>query len=186
MELCSRGSLYHVLKEDKTIALTWYFIVFPANLYFFRDRFFSFSFDILYGIKTLHSWNPQILHRDIKTLNYLVNKDYVVKVCDFGLSRFNTSQNMQTMNKIVGTVNYLAPEVYTGETYTEKSDVYSLSIVLWEIIARWLNKRYCSPYEEFGFRFDWQILVAISQNNQRPTFPEKTPEKLKKAVQQAM
>jgi serine/threonine protein kinase len=48
----------------------------------------------------------------------------IPKVCDFGLSRFNTTQNMQTMNKIVGTVNYLAPEVYLGETYTDKADVY--------------------------------------------------------------
>ncbi len=66
MELCSRGSLYHVL-QDKTTVLTW-------------DRFFSMAFDIAHGIHTLHTWNPQILHRDVKTLNFLVNKDWQVKV----------------------------------------------------------------------------------------------------------
>jgi hypothetical protein len=64
--------------------------------------------------------------------------------------------------------------------------LHSLSIVLWEVLARLLNKKYCSPYEEYGFRFDWQILVAISQNNQRPTFPESTPPSIKKTIQQAM
>ena len=99
MEICHRGSLYNVLKDDKTLVMTW-------------DRFFSFALDCIYGIKTLHKWDPQILHRDIKTLNFLVNKDLAVKVCDFGLSRFNTPNNMVTMNKIVGTVHYLGNSIF--------------------------------------------------------------------------
>jgi serine/threonine protein kinase len=96
------------------------------------------------------------------------------------------------MNKIVGTVNYLAPEVYQGETYTEKSDVYryyysilfnsnvlkSLSVVLWEMITRTIKGVYTSPFSEYGYKFDWQILIAVSQNNIRPSIPPTAPKSL--------
>lgn len=45
-------------------------------------------------------------------------------MADFGLSRFNTPNNMATMNKVVGTINYLAPEVSNGGTFTDKADMF--------------------------------------------------------------
>ena len=85
---------------------------------------FVFMIDVIGGIVALHSHEPPIYHRDIKSLNYLVNKDFRSKVCDFGLSRFNTSNNMATMSKVCGTVSYLAPEVYSGELFTSKADIF--------------------------------------------------------------
>jgi serine/threonine protein kinase len=112
MEMCSRGSLYSVLKHDKQC---------PLNNWL---TCLDFMDQTTKGIQVLHNYKPPVYHRDIKTLNFLVNKDCQIKVCDFGLSRFNTSSNMATFTKICGTVAYLAPEVYMGETYTDKSDIY--------------------------------------------------------------
>jgi serine/threonine protein kinase len=187
MENCSLGSLYKVLNDSST-PIHW-------------NRFFSFAIECASGILALHSHNPPIYHRDVKTLNFLVNKEYHVKVsnlslslphllflsaldvfflgiqiCDFGLSRFNTVTNLATMNKICGTIHYLAPEVYMGEKYTSKADIYSLGIVLWELITRTMNGKYAPPYSEYEFNFDWQILLAVSQNGKRPTLPKNSPE----------
>ena len=81
---------------------------------------------------------------------------------------------------------FLAPEVYQGETYTDKSDIFSLSIVLWEITARTIMGKYVTPYEEYGFKFDWQILMGVSQHQQRPTFPATTPNFLREVCTAAM
>lgn len=62
--------------------------------------------------------------RDVKTLNFLVNNEFRSKVCDFGLARFNTANNLNTFTKVCGTVPYLAPEVYTGEPYSAKADIF--------------------------------------------------------------
>lgn len=58
MELCSRGSLYHVM-NDPNLEIGW-------------DRVFYFAKDMAEGISTLHNWTPQIMHRDLKSLNLLV------------------------------------------------------------------------------------------------------------------
>ncbi len=88
MEFCNRGSLYDVLR-DETMAFDW-------------ERFFQFAIEIVSGIKDLHV--HKVLHRDLKTLNLLVTEDWQVKVCDFGLSRFDTSSNLATLNKGRGTL----------------------------------------------------------------------------------
>ncbi|PRP81431.1 ankyrin repeat-containing protein [Planoprotostelium fungivorum] len=160
MELCSRGSLYQVMM-NRSMKMHWV-------------MYFKLILDILNGMHFLHSHSPQIVHRDIKSPNFLVNSEWRVKVCDFGLSRFNTEGNKTTLSKICGTVAYLAPEVYTGDIFTYKADIFSLGIVLWEITHRLIEGKYLSPYSEYKFQFDWQILLA-AQNNQKPTVPAKTP-----------
>merc|ERR1712054_697262 len=88
LEYCSRGSLFDCLnrvEED----ITW-------------SRVLKIASDMLKGINCLHSWKPQIVHRDLKSLNLLVDENWTVKVCDFGLSRF-TETNAATLNKLRGT-----------------------------------------------------------------------------------
>jgi serine/threonine protein kinase len=64
----------------------------------------------------------------MKSLNLLVDDNWVTKVSDFGLSRFNTGGqfSMNTLTKLRGTLSYTAPEVYFGEKFTPKADVYAL------------------------------------------------------------
>jgi serine/threonine protein kinase len=140
MELCIKGSLYHVL-SDPNFDLEW-------------DRLFSFSDEMVKGIDCLHSWTPQVLHRDFKSLNLLVchfsfflfifwseenslclprkqkkvTDQWHLKVCDFGLARFNTDTSKETLGKMRGTFAYCAPEVYFGERFTTKSDVFSVGM----------------------------------------------------------
>ena len=78
--------------------------------------------------------NCGVIHRDLKSLNLLVSKNYQVKVCDFGLSRVIDSKNQMTSN--IGTVSWVAPELFAKKLYTEKADVYSYAIILWELVTR--------------------------------------------------
>ncbi|KAF2076187.1 hypothetical protein CYY_002487 [Polysphondylium violaceum] len=163
MEYCSKGSLFAVLQTEK---VTW-------------EKFFSFSHQLLKGVSTLHMSEPQILHRDIKTLNFLVTKDGRIKVADFGLSRFNTKSNQMTLNKTRGTVTYCAPEVFQGQEYSEKSDVYSMGIVFWELVYTVINQRYLRPYGEYKNFNEFQILLHTANQNLRPTIPTTTPPSVK-------
>ncbi|EGG23797.1 ankyrin repeat-containing protein [Cavenderia fasciculata] len=162
MENCGRGSLYHVMNNEK-YDIGW-------------DSTFRFAIETARGIECLHKWNPQIVHRDLKSLNLLVNDKWEVKVCDFGLSRFNTGSNMETLTKMRGTFAYCAPEVYFGEQFSVKSDVYSIGMILWELVTRCINCRYERPFSEFkNLQHDFQIIIQTAKRGLRPTIPPACP-----------
>ncbi|GFZ17211.1 protein kinase superfamily protein [Actinidia rufa] len=84
------------------------------------------------GMNYLHTSHPTIVHRDLKTPNLLVDKNWVVKVCDFGLSRMQ-HHTFLSSKSIAGTPEWMAPEVLRNEPSNEKSDVYSFGVILWEL-----------------------------------------------------
>jgi serine/threonine protein kinase len=86
--------------------------------------------DAAKGMAYLHYRNPAIIHRDLKSHNLLVDENWKVKVCDFGLSRIygDTQGNAMTA---CGTPCWTAPEILRNSHYTTKADVYSFGIVLW-------------------------------------------------------
>lgn len=87
------------------------------------------------GIRYLHSRNPPVVHRDIKSVNLLVDEHFIVKVADFGLSKAIPADKTQT-NTRIGTLNWLAPEVLAESApYTKKADVFSFGMVLWEMVT---------------------------------------------------
>jgi serine/threonine protein kinase len=90
----------------------------------------------------------------------------------FGLSRFLAGSNMSTLQQLRGTMCYCAPETFEGEYYTDKSDVYSLGIMLWEMVYRCVTGEYKRPYAEFTFISNQlQIIVQTAQCGLRPTIP---------------
>jgi tRNA A-37 threonylcarbamoyl transferase component Bud32 len=149
MEFMARGSLYQIL-HDKSVDLSW-------------DLRRQILLDAARGMTYLHKSQPVIVHRDLKSHNLLVGEHWRCKVSDFGLSRMLTA--MDTMTSC-GTPSWTAPEVLRGEKYTEKCDVYSFGIVLWECVTR------MTPHEGIPH---FQVVFQVGTQGLRPEIPGDTP-----------
>jgi tRNA A-37 threonylcarbamoyl transferase component Bud32 len=117
-EFLPRGSLCRLLHRN-TPKLDW-------------RRRVHMALDIARGVNYLHHYNPPIIHRDLKSSNLLVDKNWTVKVGDFGLSRLKHETYLTTKTGR-GTPQWMAPEVLRNEPSDEKSDVYSFGVILWEL-----------------------------------------------------
>ncbi|XP_060208476.1 serine/threonine-protein kinase EDR1 [Lycium barbarum] len=117
-EFLPRGSLYRLLHR--------------ANIQIDEKKRMRMALDVAKGMNYLHTSNPMIVHRDLKTPNLLVDKNWVVKVCDFGMSRLK-HHTFLSSKSTAGTAEWMAPEVLRNEPSNEKSDVYSFGVILWEL-----------------------------------------------------
>merc|ERR1719379_2672018 len=136
-EFCSGGCCFELLHNMEDIELSW------------RQKT-KMCRDVAQAMQYLHSFNPQIVHRDLKSLNLLLQTPViceedvpVVKVSDFGLSRMkDQTDEWGKMTNAAGTCHWMAPEVFMGTSYDEKVDIYSYAMILFEIICREI------PFEE--------------------------------------
>eukprot|EP00743_Colponemidia_sp_Colp-15_P008072 GILK01008747.1.p1 GENE.GILK01008747.1~~GILK01008747.1.p1 ORF type:complete len:1674 (+),score=303.81 GILK01008747.1:56-5077(+) len=152
-EYCAGGNLFDLLHLSK-VPLSW------------RQRV-KMALDIARGMNYLHTCTPVIIHRDLKSLNLLLvdkvkgptDEGVSVKVSDFGLSRVRSQSHADKMTGQCGTYHWMAPEVIAMRPYTEKADVFSYAIVLWEIASRRV------PYEGMD---PVQIGVAVINEQLRP------------------
>ncbi|KAD5317274.1 hypothetical protein E3N88_17220 [Mikania micrantha] len=117
-EFLPRGSLYKLLHR--------------TNVQLDEKRRMRMALDVAKGMNYLHTSNPVIVHRDLKTPNLLVDKNWVVKVCDFGMSRMK-HHTFLSSKSTAGTPEWMAPEVLRNEPSNEKCDVYSFGVILWEL-----------------------------------------------------
>lgn len=146
-EFLPRGSLFRLLQRNTT-RLDW-------------RRRVHMALDIARGMNYLHHCNPPIIHRDLKSSNLLVDKNWTVKVGDFGLSRLKRETYLTTKTG-KGTPQWMAPEVLRNEPSDEKSDVYSYGVILWEIATEKI------PWDNLN---SMQVIGAVGFMNQRLEIP---------------
>ncbi|WP_203332592.1 Stk1 family PASTA domain-containing Ser/Thr kinase [Planococcus beigongshangi] len=82
-----------------------------------------------------HAHHNQIVHRDIKPQNILMDEEGNVKISDFGIAMALSATSYTQTNSVLGTVHYLSPEQARGGNATKKSDIYSLGIVMYELLT---------------------------------------------------
>lgn len=88
---------------------------------------------VLEGLKHAHRKN--IFHRDIKPANIMLTPDDMVKLMDFGIAKVAGEQKMTQVNKIVGTVEFMAPELLQGKDASAASDIYAAGVTLYELLC---------------------------------------------------
>lgn len=88
---------------------------------------------VLEGLQHAHKKN--IFHRDIKPANIMLTRDETVKLMDFGIAKVAGEQKMTQVNKIVGTVEFMAPELIQGKDATAASDIYATGVTLYELVS---------------------------------------------------
>ncbi len=104
----------------------------------------QYAIQICDALSVAHSIN--LIHRDIKPQNIMVTPEGVVKVTDFGIAKFIADDNTKTLN-IIGTASYISPEQVQGKVLDDSSDIYSLGIVMYEMLSADVPFRGGSPID---------------------------------------
>lgn len=107
-----------------------------------------------------HAHKNHIIHRDIKSQNILVNEELVSKVTDFGIARASSNSTITMTGNTIGSVHYFSPEQAKGQHTDEKSDIYSLGIVMYEMITG-----------HVPFDAETPVSVALKQIQEVPIAP---------------
>lgn len=165
MELVNGQSLYHYLQNQAQFELK------EAG---------ELIRQLLDGLGYAHG--QKVIHRDVKPSNILVNDDGKIKISDFGIARLDTSTLTQ-VGEIMGSPGYMSPEQFVGTEVDERSDIYSVGVIAYELITRRkpfgggnveimrqvLNERPEIPSNfnpAASAQVDWAILKALSKKRE--------------------
>ena len=107
-----------------------------------------------------HAHESGIVHRDIKPQNIMLLQDGTIKVTDFGIARFSDKATRTMTDQAIGSVHYIAPEQARGDVTDGKTDIYSVGVMLYEMLAG-----------KLPFDGDTAVSVALMQLNETPRRP---------------
>ncbi len=137
----------------------------------------EFAAQICEGLSAAHK--KSVIHRDIKPQNIIMTKGGVLKVTDFGIARATTQATQSTSNSTIGTVHYLSPEQARGGYTNERTDIYSLGVVLYEMLTGRL------PFND-----NTAVAIAIKHIQEKPVLPRilnnEIPESMEYIVMKAL
>ncbi|CAI0424727.1 unnamed protein product [Linum tenue] len=138
------------------------------------------------GLTYLHEGlEPKVVHRDIKSSNILLDKQWNPKVSDFGLAKLLGSESSYVTTRVMGTFGYVAPEYASTGMLNERSDVYSFGILLMEVISGRNPVDYSRPPGEVNL-VEWLKTMVTNRNAEGvldPRLPEKPSSRaLKRAL----
>ena len=163
MELVNGKSLAHHLKE--------------VTQYGFKDTW-EIVRQVLDGLAYSHGQG--VIHRDLKPGNILINDDGRIKITDFGVARIDSS-TLTALGDIVGTPHYMAPEQFSGQEVTPRTDLYQVGVMLYELITgtrpftgnnveilrRVMNERPANPSThnpKVTWQLDWVVQKALAKD----------------------
>ncbi|KAK8622253.1 hypothetical protein V6N13_117176 [Hibiscus sabdariffa] len=155
-EFMSGGSVYDYLHKQRGV--------------FKLPTLLKVAIDVSKGMNYLHQNN--IIHRDLKAANLLMDENEVVKVADFGVARVKSQSGVMTAE--TGTYRWMAPEIIEHKPYDHKADVFSFGIMLWELLTGKLPYEYLTPL---------QAAVGVVQKGLRPTIPKHSNPKLSQLLE---
>lgn len=128
------------------------------------------------GLTYLHEClEPKVVHRDIKSSNILLDRQWHAKVSDFGLAKLIGSEKSYITTRVMGTFGYVAPEYASTGMLNERSDVYSFGILIMEIITGRNPVDYSRPPGEVNL-VDW-LKTMVSNRNSEGVLDPKLPDK---------
>src|SRR3954447_7146979 len=128
------------------------------------DEAAAYGIEIGRGLAAAHA--QRLIHRDVKPQNVLIDSDGRAKVTDFGIARSLESDGLTKTGRVLGTTDYVAPEQAMGQPVDARCDIYSLGILLYEMLAG-----------EVPFKADTLVGVAMKHVNERmPDVQERRPE----------
>ena len=154
MELIKGKTLKEIINEDGAISWKW-----SVNV----------AIQIASALETAHKNN--IIHRDIKPHNIIITEDGIAKVTDFGIAKAVSNSTITAFGSTIGSVHYFSPEHAKGGFTDPKSDLYSLGVVLYEMVTG-----------KVPFNADTPVSVALKHMQEKPTEPMEINPNIPKSV----
>jgi serine/threonine protein kinase/Tfp pilus assembly protein PilF len=137
------------------------------------EQAISITIQIAEGLAKAHE--KGIIHRDIKPANIFITNDGIVKILDFGLAKLAGQAQLTKDSSTLGTVAYMSPEQLSGKEIDQRTDIWSLGVVLYEMLAG-----------ELPFKGDYEQAIVYAILNEEPKSMESIPSELQNVLRKAL